>query len=125
MANNARDRGDLSRRVSEEIRAERARQRRTQKDVYTAAGMASSTYVRLETGERVIDVEQLAKISEALGLRPYVIVQRAESEQQDLAPVLEGRFRRMGSGQDFPETAVAHYSEVSIFDEQDQSGETP
>lgn len=120
MASNARERGDLSRRVSEEIRAERARQRRTQKDVYTAAGMASSTYVRLETGERVVDVEQLAKVAEALGLRPYVLVQRAETEPQDVAPVIEGRFKQMGSGREFAQNAAAQLGKRSIFDEQEQ-----
>jgi len=39
--------------------------------------------------------------------------------------VIEGRFRQMGSGRDFSDLAVAQHSEVSIFDEQDQSGETP
>jgi len=37
--------------------------------------------------------------------------------------VIEGRFQRLGSGREFPDTAVAHVTKRSIFDEQEQRGE--
>ena len=123
----ARDVTDLTEAISREIRAERARQRLSQREVYEAAGISRSTYVRIEGASRGIDVEQLIRICDAFGVATSDLVRRAEDslESATHAPVIEGRFRQMGSSRDFPETAVAHYSEVSIFDEQDQSGETP
>lgn len=68
------------------------------------------------------DVDALAAV---LGLAPGALIARAELHARPIATVVEGRFRQMGSGHDFSDRAVAQHSEVSIFDEQDQSGEIP
>jgi transcriptional regulator with XRE-family HTH domain len=79
MGTNAREAGGLlNQALANEIRAERARQRLTQAQVYSEAGLPRSTYVRLEGGDRAIDVEQLNAVARALGVPAAVLVERAE-----------------------------------------------
>lgn len=79
MGTNAREAGGpLNQALANEIRAERARQRLTQAQVIEKSGIPRSTYVRLEAGERVIDVQQLDKIAHAFGIPMRELVDRAE-----------------------------------------------
>ena len=73
---NLRERSDWSDAVAATIRAERAALSLTQSDVIARSGLARSTYIRIETGQRVPDVTQLARIAEALGMR---LVELAEA----------------------------------------------
>lgn len=75
-----RERSLLAGAVAAEVRAERARHRLTQAQVAEAAGIPDRTYVRLDTGERVMDVAQLARVCDALGILPSQILARAEDE---------------------------------------------
>lgn len=79
MGTNAREAGGpLNQALANEIRAERARQRLTQAQVIKKSGLPRSTYVRLEAGDRVIDVQQLDKIARAFGIPMNELVERAE-----------------------------------------------
>lgn len=81
-AMNARERSDYSHAVAEEMHAERTRQRLTQQQVADAAGMSRITYTRLELGQRVADVTQLARVADALGLQMSELIARAEQEMK-------------------------------------------
>lgn len=65
--------------VSAALRAERAARHWTQQDVYERAAMPRSTYVRLESGTRSIDVDQIADLSRALGVSASELVRIIET----------------------------------------------
>jgi transcriptional regulator with XRE-family HTH domain len=77
MADNMRERSDVSRGLAAQIRAERAASGMTQEQAAKAACMPKMTYRRLETGERVVDVTQLDKLARAFGISMTVLVERA------------------------------------------------
>lgn len=85
-ATNARERSAWSDAIADEIRAERARAHLTQKDVFEAAGIPRATYLRIETGQRVADTTQLARICLALGLKVSTLTARAE-DAMDQPPI--------------------------------------
>jgi transcriptional regulator with XRE-family HTH domain len=64
--------------VADEIRRERSGQRKTQAEVYEAAGMPRTTYIRYETGERDIPLPALVAIANALGTTAAEIFRHAE-----------------------------------------------
>lgn len=64
----ARERSPISDAVAATIRAERAAAELTQSDMQDRAGIPKQTYIRIEKGQRVVDVTQLAHICAALGL---------------------------------------------------------
>lgn len=70
--------GAWTRAVAAQIRAERAASGKTQREVITASGIPKSTYLRLESGERKADADQLANLSSVFGLRMSVFFQRVE-----------------------------------------------
>lgn len=76
MGDNARTRSPWSEAAARTIRAERAAADLSQAAVIKAAGLSRSTYLRLESGERVADISQLAAIALALGIDPTDFVQR-------------------------------------------------
>jgi len=82
MGSNSREPDGWSRAVAAQIRAERAACGLTQTQVFTRARMPRSTYIRVETGERVGDVIQLSAISRALGIRLVTLIERAEERMQ-------------------------------------------
>ena len=85
--------------VSAQIRAERAAARLTQDEVAERAEMSKSTFIRLETGVRTPDVDQLDRIAGALGLTMTQIIERAESRMSRRTPP-HGPSRRAHKGTD-------------------------
>lgn len=83
MGDNARERSPWSDAVAAQIRAERAAAEQTQEQVYTAAGIARSTYIRLEKGTRVAGVTQLARICGALGMPLLTFMERVEARNPE------------------------------------------
>ena len=70
--------GQWHRAVAAQIRAERAASGKTQREVIERSGIPKSTYLRLESGERRADADQLAQIVAVLGLRLSTFFQRVE-----------------------------------------------
>jgi transcriptional regulator with XRE-family HTH domain len=81
-----RNRSGLTRAVAAQIRAERAASGLTQQKVVDKSGIPKSTYIRLESGERVADVQQLAAFCAALDIPLAVFMQRAEDRLDRLDP---------------------------------------
>ena len=79
MGENKRELGAMSQAVAAQLRAERAAAGMTQAEVYTKAGMKRSTYLRIEAGTRVADVMDLAKLTQAFGVKIPTLMERAES----------------------------------------------
>jgi DNA-binding XRE family transcriptional regulator len=77
-AANARERSAYSDAVAGQIRAERNRAKKTQKAVFEAAGIPRQTYLRIESGARVTDTTQLARICSALGIPLSTLFARVE-----------------------------------------------
>lgn len=84
FVDNSRERSPWSQAVAEQIRAERAVADLTQEQLAERAGIARSTYIRLETGKRVADATQLARICGALGIPQSVFWQRVEARHPEL-----------------------------------------
>jgi transcriptional regulator with XRE-family HTH domain len=68
MATNSRDKSNYSLTVADQVRAERAAARLSQAELYGRAGVARSTYLRIEKGTHIADVTELVRIVRALGL---------------------------------------------------------
>lgn len=67
----------FARAIAEQIKAERAAAGVTRDEITDATGIARSTLYRIERGERVPDMIQLAQIASALPVSVDVIVARA------------------------------------------------
>lgn len=63
--------------VAEQLRAERAARQMPFKDLVTATGLSEQTLIRYFNGKRDIPMTQLAAISDALGLSPVELINRA------------------------------------------------
>lgn len=74
----SRERSTWSDQVAAQIRAERAASGLTQAEVITASGMTRSTYLRVESGERVADTTQLARLCGVFNLPLSVFFRRVE-----------------------------------------------
>jgi DNA-binding XRE family transcriptional regulator len=74
-----RERSPWSESVAAQIRAERAAASLTQDELVALSGIPRSTYIRLERGQRVADVSQLARICGALELPLSEFWQRVEA----------------------------------------------
>lgn len=96
MGDNARTRSPWSEAAARTIRAERAAANMSQAAVISAAGISRSTYLRLEAGERVADISQLAAIATALGIETADFVQRVAGRvaevDADADPIAPGAF---------------------------------
>lgn len=126
MASGKREVGALTQAVAAELRAALARRNVSQKFVAGAAEIPSATLGKILRGVSVIDVEQLYRICRAIGVEPQDVVANAvgaAAAAGDEGRVIEGRFQKLGSAREFPDTAVAHVTKRSIFDEQEQRGE--
>lgn len=108
----------------------------TAAQVADAMGRSRAAFSRWLNGKQSIPLSVVCEASEVIGVDPSDVVAKAydrlaflhgeaSDNGQDGGRVVHGRFGQMGSGQDFSERAVAHHNEVSIFEEQDQSGEIP
>ncbi|MFD4459805.1 helix-turn-helix domain-containing protein [Nocardia sp. NPDC058480] len=62
------------------LRGLRARRRMTQEALADAANMNKKTVQRLEAGERAMTINQLYRLSRALGVKPSEFVTDIESE---------------------------------------------
>jgi transcriptional regulator with XRE-family HTH domain len=74
----ARERTDYAAEVAAQTRMERAYSRLTIAQMVERAGIAKSTYQRLEAGERTPDLAQLQRIAAAHGLTPAQFLGRVE-----------------------------------------------
>ena len=74
-----RERSRWSDAVAATIRAERAAAGDTQEELAAKAGLPRSTYIRLETGQRVADIQQLDRICTALRLDIAEFMRRAKA----------------------------------------------
>ena len=68
--------------VSAEIRAERNAQRLTIRDMTRGSGLTDRSYRRIESGEKSINVTELAALSSALGLTPVEVLERAQARRE-------------------------------------------
>jgi transcriptional regulator with XRE-family HTH domain len=85
MELNSRKRSALALAVAAQIRAERAAAGMTQQEVQDASGIPKSTHLRLESGERVADVSQLAAFCAAVNVPVAVFMARAEARLETVA----------------------------------------
>lgn len=85
-AANARQPSETSRAIAAQIRAERAAANLTKDDVLKAAGISRTTYYLLESGERTLDVTQLANICRAIGISMGTLLERAERRASEAGP---------------------------------------
>ena len=74
--------GEFVAAVAAQMRAERAAAGLSQRDMWEGSGLARSTYIRLETGERDAGVDQLFRVCEVLGLSPAEFLARAEERMR-------------------------------------------
>lgn len=78
MADNMREHGLVSEVTASQIRAERAAAGLGQTEMVERSGLSRSTYIRLEKGTRVADVEQLRRICNALNLSMTTFMDRVQ-----------------------------------------------
>lgn len=87
MADNMREHGIVSEVTASQIRAERAASGLSQTEMVERSGISRSTYIRLEKGTRVSDVEQLRRICNALNISMTTFMERVT---QRLAAIERG-----------------------------------
>src|SRR5690349_24854027 len=78
MGQQPRRHSALSRALAEEIRAQRRAVEMSQDELGKRAGVSRGQVVRIEAGERVLDVTQVAAFADALRLDIVTLFQRAE-----------------------------------------------
>lgn len=78
MTDEAAPRSAWNEAVAAQLRAERAASGKTQREVMAQSGIPKSTYLRLESGERKADADQLAALMAVFGLRLSTFFQRVE-----------------------------------------------
>jgi DNA-binding XRE family transcriptional regulator len=78
MAENKRDPNRWSVMCAAQVRAERAAASWTQEQMWTHAHLSRSTYLRIESGEHVLDTAELAQICGALNLSMSEFFHRVE-----------------------------------------------
>lgn len=78
MNRKAREHSDLSLAVATAVRAERAALKMSREQVCERAGIALSTYRRIETGERVATIAQVGGIAAAFGMKTSKLITLAE-----------------------------------------------
>lgn len=83
MSDNKREQSPWSTATSAQIRAERAAAGLTQAQMVELSGIARSTYIRLEKGDRVPDITQLARICGALDMPLSVFLERVEARKPE------------------------------------------
>jgi len=78
MASNTRERSSWSDAVAAQVRAERAHAGWTQVEMVERTGLSRSTFMRLESGEHVADVSELARVCGAIGVPASEFFRRIE-----------------------------------------------
>lgn len=79
MGTNARAVGRLAEAVATELRVELARQRVGIRELARISGVPYATTRKCVEGLRAIDIEELSRLSAALGLTPSEMIGRAEA----------------------------------------------
>lgn len=69
--------------VAAQIRAERAAKGMTVAALVTASGISKSQLLRLLHAKRDIDMRDVALLSQALGIQPAQLIQRAQARLTD------------------------------------------
>ena len=82
MSDNSRERSAWSAATAAQVRAERAALDWTQEQVAKASGIPRITYIRIEKGQRVPDVTQLARLCGVFRLPMSEFVARVEARVQ-------------------------------------------
>ena len=82
MGQQPRRHSALSKALAEEIRAQRRAIEMSQEELGKRAGVSRGQVIRIENGERVLDVTQLEFIARALGVSMLDLFQGAESRVQ-------------------------------------------
>lgn len=83
MASNTRERTPWSDAVANEVRAERARKGWTQLEMVRHTGLSRSTYMRIESGEHIADMSELARICGAVGIPLSQFVRQVEERNPE------------------------------------------
>lgn len=73
-----REHGAWSEQTSAQVRAERAAAGMTQTELAERSGLPRMTVIRIETGKRVPDVQQIARLCTAFGLRMETFMMRVQ-----------------------------------------------
>lgn len=79
-----------NRALAAEIRAERAASGLTQAELAEKSGINYQTLKLLLKGTRPINVTQIVQLSQAFGIEPAVLVERAMARAQRMSPGQEG-----------------------------------
>ena len=79
MGQQPRRHSALSKALADEIRAQRRAVEMSQDELGKRAGVSRGQVIRIENGERVLDVTQVDAISRALGVSMVELFQRAEA----------------------------------------------
>jgi len=78
MGKKRKDPNEWSSAVAAQVRAERVATGLTQEEVFERADIPQSTYLHIESGERVPNIVHLDAIAHALGIRLTTLIDRAE-----------------------------------------------
>lgn len=70
--------------AAQTIRAERAVAKLSQAELADRAGLARSSYIRYEKGERIPNIAQLAAIAQGLGISMTTLVMRIDDRARNL-----------------------------------------
>jgi len=70
--------------VGEVIVQHRKTKKLNQDDLAQKAGMSQSAWSRVEKGETSLSLEQLAKVSHALNLKPHELIAEADKVREEL-----------------------------------------
>lgn len=71
---------EIDKALGAEVRGIRSKRGMTQDDLAKAAGIGKRTLVRIEQGERPMDMRQLYQICLALRIKPSTLINAMESE---------------------------------------------
>lgn len=82
MAQTTREQSPLSAAVAAQVRAERAAAGLSREQACALTHLPMSTYRRVESGERVATITQLANIAAGFGMRTSELLERAERRVQ-------------------------------------------
>lgn len=69
--------------VAEQLRMQAARQRMSLRDLAARSGVPYPTVRKSLSGERMIDVEELFKLTAALGVKPHILMAAAEAAVEE------------------------------------------
>jgi transcriptional regulator with XRE-family HTH domain len=112
----------LNERVAEEIRALLARRRLTATDLARLTGMTQRSIARRVSGEKVIDIDDLARIAAALDCQIADLLPTDLADRQPVAatPIRRSRDRKTTTLRKF-RTPIVQHNRPARTDNSDQS----